>query len=372
MNSNLANQLLSNIMNWDASKLESERSSLEFIGSIKYDSYDRYMPGTRFMSSLVQWLNQFNPQHRSIVYDFVMKDLVFISSTQMNYLVDLLYDSKIKPILYNMATDDAKMPKYMHCNSAVQKYFQIEKRSALIIGLSDGAHTDILRRSAEFSNEQVLTNYYPDKNKLDEMLEELAKDSRLQNVENPMFRSIFLIDDFTASGKSFLRFDKKDKSYHGKLKKIITQLCTQGEDKLSRLFSSDQSKLDIHILFCIATMKAEENIKQALQGFLDDKGWSEKVNCHIHLVQRIDESVSNRVRNNEALLQVICQNEYFDKEAIITKSYEVGKCDSAPYLGFDECALPIVLSHNTPNNSLPILWQYTKSFRGLFPRINRH
>ena len=60
MNSNLANQLLASIMKWDAPTLASERAALEFMGSMKYDAYDRYMPGMRFMSSLVQWLNQGN------------------------------------------------------------------------------------------------------------------------------------------------------------------------------------------------------------------------------------------------------------------------------------------------------------------------
>ena len=50
MNSNLANQLLASIMKWDAPTLASERAALEFMGSMKYDAYDRYMPGMRFMS----------------------------------------------------------------------------------------------------------------------------------------------------------------------------------------------------------------------------------------------------------------------------------------------------------------------------------
>lgn len=99
MNSNLASLLLSSVMSWDYVGLNSERPELEFMGSMKYDAYDRFMPGTRFMSSLVQWLNQFDEEDRATVLNFVKKKLVFISSPQMNYLVDLLYDSKIRPIL---------------------------------------------------------------------------------------------------------------------------------------------------------------------------------------------------------------------------------------------------------------------------------
>ena len=107
MNSNLASLLLSSVMDWDYVGLNSERPELEFMGSMKYDAYDRFMPGTRFMSSLVQWLNQFDEEDRETVLNFVKKKLVFISSTQMNYLVDLLYDSKIRPILLRKATENA-------------------------------------------------------------------------------------------------------------------------------------------------------------------------------------------------------------------------------------------------------------------------
>ena len=44
------------------------------------------------------------------------------------------------------------------------------------------------------------------------------------------------------------------------------------------------------------------------------------------------------------------------------------------HLGFDGCALPLILNHNTPNNSLPILHRNDgrTPFRGLFPRVSRH
>jgi hypothetical protein len=41
--------------------------------------------------------------------------------------------------------------------------------------------------------------------------------------------------------------------------------------------------------------------------------------------------------------------------------------------GFAGCALPVVLNHNTPNNSVFLLWGPEMSkFPGLFPRASRH
>lgn len=377
MNSNLANQLLASIMKWDAQTLASERAALEFMGSMKYDAYDRYMPGMRFMSSLVQWLNDIEEEDRDEAYKFIKEKLVFISSTQMNYLMDLLYDSKIRPILLDMATTETGMPSYKRSSNVVHNRFEIEKRSALVVGLSDGAHTDILRRSAGFSNEQVLTNYYPDGKKLKDMLDELRKDDKLKSIEIPYFRRIFLIDDFTASGKSFIRYDESNGKYHGKLKKIIDELCTRGYDEkgqkiehLSYLLNPEQ-KIQIDILFCIATERAKTSIKDNLDDYLKSVGWQDKVEFNIHIVQLLEDKLSNDIKSDNDLVKIIKKDKYFVEECVISKSYKVGKNDS-PWLGFDECALPVVLAHNTPNNSLPIIWQDAERFHGLFPRISRH
>jgi hypothetical protein len=48
--------------------------------------------------------------------------------------------------------------------------------------------------------------------------------------------------------------------------------------------------------------------------------------------------------------------------------------------GYKECGLPLVFEHNTPNNSLPLLWAETEgdagkgvhSMRPLFRRRQRH
>ncbi len=378
MNSNLANQLLASIMKWDAPTLASERAALEFMGNMKYDAYDRYMPGMRFMSSLVQWLNDVEEGDRDEAYKFIKDKLVFISSMQMNYLVDLLYDSKIRPILLDMATVETGMPSYKRSSKVVRSRFEIEKRSALVVGLSDGAHTDILRRSAGFNNEQVLTNYYPDGKKLKDMLEELRKDDKLKGIEKPYFRRIFLIDDFTASGKSFIRYDESDGKYHGKLKKIIDELCTKGSvergqeiEHLSYLLDPNQDKIQIDVLFCIATEKARTNIKNNLDDYLKSVNWQDKVEFNIHIVQLLEDKLSNDIKNDKDLMEVLKKDKHFVEECVISKSYKVGKNDN-PWLGFDECALPVVLAHNTPNNSLPIIWQDAEKFHGLFPRISRH
>ena len=45
--------------------------------------------------------------------------------------------------------------------------------------------------------------------------------------------------------------------------------------------------------------------------------------------------------------------------------------------GYADCALPLVLEHNTPNNAIPLLWAETEGEQGtqmcpLFFRRDRH
>lgn len=385
MNSNLANRLLASIMEWEPQQLANERVALEFMGSMKYDGYDRFMPGMRFMSSLVQWLNRLEKVDRDEAFKFIKTKLVFISSTQMNYLVDLIYDTNIRPLLLSKATKATGKASYCLANKDVVKRFRIEKRSSLVIGLSDGAHIDILRRNAGFSNEQVLTNYYPDAEKIDDLLNKLKEDMEKMGDNTQYYQSIFLIDDFTASGKSFVRYDKKEKKYKGKLTKIIDQLCAENkkatdegkkacsEDKkhLSFVLDPNQNEIHIDIFFCMATQKAKTNIENGLEDYLKSRQFKKSVTFKIHIVQKLENDLSDSIISDDDLMAVLEKPQYLTDEVKKSEAYKVGNI-TRPYLGFDECALPLVLSHNTPNNSLPILWQDSEQFRGLFPRINRH
>ena len=337
------------------------------------------------MSSLVQWLNRLEEVDRDEAFKFIKSKLVFISSTQMNYLVDLIYDTNIRPLLLSKATKATGKASYCLANKDVVKRFGIEKRSSLVIGLSDGAHIDILRRDAGFSNEQVLTNYYPDAEKIDDLLNKLKEDMEKMGDSTQYYQSIFLIDDFTASGKSFVRYDKKEKKYKGKLTKIIDQLCAENkiatdeekkadsEDKKHLSFVLDPNQNDIHIdiFFCMATQKAKTNIENGLKDYLKSRQFKKSVTFEIHIVQKLENDLSDSIISDDDLMAVLKKPQYLTDEVKKSEAYKVGNT-TRPYLGFDECALPLVLSHNTPNNSLPILWQDSEQFRGLFPRINRH
>ena len=65
-------------------------------------------------------------------------------------------------------------------------------------------------------------------------------------------------------------------------------------------------------------------------------------------------------------------NKKSGKASYDDKHFKVGE-GNVPYHGFADCSLPLILYHNTPNNSLPILWySWEDHVNALFLRITRH
>lgn len=241
---------------------------------------------------------------------------------------------------------------------------------ALFIGLSDGAHMDVVRRVGGLSNEQVLTNYYPDNDKLVDMRKELLSDSLLKGLEESdrKFNSLYLIDDFTASGTSFIRKDIDQ--YKGKLTKIIDKFFNSKVNETSRELLLPN--VDIHIIFCLATQCAISHIENLLSEFIKSRGLEECISFDVRCVQKILNGVAEEIKNDTTLVDIIKKEKYINKKNVDTKSYKVGHGEQE-YFGYGDGALPLVLSHNTPNNSILVLWQDDDdNYPSLFPRINRH
>lgn len=352
MKERLVEQLLSKIMDWSEEKIVEELQNIQFLAEMKYDHYDQFMPGTRFLGSLAKWLNSFDDMSdRNVMFDFVKKKLVFISSSQMSYLITLLYRVKILSTLVRETAKVLNLPEYKVYEVLNSEEFKIQKRLSLFIGLSDGAHMDIVRRTAGLDNEQVLNNYYPDNDKIKEMEESLCKDGILNNIDKSQrkYNSIFLIDDFTASGTSFIRKDKNGE-FHGKLTKIMKKLYGKGSDNNGNPFGTiikEEGK--VHIYFCLATEYALQYIKDRLNEYKKENNFD--VEFDVGCIQKITSNVSEDIKNDKKIIKIISEEKYINTLETRKKSYSVGN-GKKYYLGYADGALPLVLSHNTPNNSI--------------------
>jgi hypothetical protein len=73
----------------------------------------------------------------------------------------------------------------------------------------------------------------------------------------------------------------------------------------------------------------------------------------------------------EPLKELLMASDYYDERVFDVHLAVGGTTDVR--LGFAGCALPVVLAHNTPNNSVFVLWgPEDLRFNGLFPRVSRY
>jgi len=363
MNNSLAESILIQIMGWDQEQISIERPLIQALGNLKYDEYQQFSAGMRFTESLVNWLNQFNTvEERNTAYTFIKNQLIFVTSEQVNHLINICFPEIIDEKLTSRAAEIMKVPAYYVRKIHNNIVYSHVKRKSLFLGLSDGAKIDQLRRYANLDNEQIFSSYYLSPEKIMDLVKELS--DSLNTAAK--FSSVFLIDDFTASGLSYIRLTEGK----GKILKFLNLLFADkknNETNLSDLIELEE--LDIHIIFYLATRKALEYLYSNIEMWkkVNQKEFSFSVSA----VQIIEDATSSGVKNENEFIDIIKKVEYFD-DKIIDKHYKKGKIEQ-PYLGFDECALPVVINHNTPNNSLPILWfPPDMKIAGLFPRVTRH
>lgn len=355
MRDSLAETLLIRVMGWTPGKVAEERPLLQALADYKYDGYERYQPGMRFIESLACWLSQFEPGfERERAYRLVREQLVFISRPELEHLVASSYPDYIRPRLLRRAGEDENIPPYLVGKVKGSRAFNRRQRGSLFVGLSDGSRTDVLRRSNPIiSNEQVLADYHGLQSRSPGLLEDLREEIDGDKEGKSRFTSLILLDDFSASGLSYLRMEESERK--GKIAKIAKEI--DGLD----LF--DEEDLEVMILLYVATSQALDHIEGELGKLAKELPgtWS------VGKMQGLGDSEVIRKGVDPVLDKLI--DEVYDP-AINDKHMKKGEGDGR--YGFANCGLPVVLSHNTPNNSLAILWADTAKVTGLFPRVTRH
>lgn len=366
MNEILAGKLLAKVLNWDQRTIRDERPILLSFASFKYDDYQPFFPGMRFIESLALWLNQFDTlQERRIAYNFIKNNIIYISYDEMEHLIEMAYPDCIKKILIERTALQLDYFDWEINKIISSKEFKMMLRQTVFLGLSDGAHIGLFRRSnPNLSHEQIIRTHEISEDRALNMIEELRKEidiinSDSNNDNNVKFKNIFLLDDFSASGMSYIR--KEGGSYKGKLAKFYYTLCSNENDALNMY---DLNNINVFLILYVATVDAKNYIKKNAETLFKNIPFDIKV---IHI---LDSETKITQKMNPNLWNLLIK--YYDP-SIEKPSYKKGKHDK-PFLGFNECSLPLILYHNTPNNTVPLLWfEYNKRrYRGLFPRINRH
>jgi len=359
--------LRSTMQHWDMTRMSEETKNIQIISEIKYDDYQQYTHGMRYVESLALWLRQFDSKaDKETAYQAVKDLLIYISEEEMRQLVTYAFPIAMKPFLLQQTKRFCK--EYgiagLEDRKSLYTYF---RRCSMFLGLSDGAHMDFFRRqNRELSNEQVFVHYDFSQSKAEDMINNLKKDTRVQEMMgkypgklSAQFYSFFLMDDFTGSGKSYIRKDAG--GWHGKIKKFFERL---------EEMEFCVAEAEVHLVLYVATAKALKTIQTQADLFTGEMGWKPISVDALQIVESLNweshETLLDLLKRNYEQCLVSGRASYEDEH------FAVGE-GKYPYLGFADCSLPLVLYHNTPNNTLPVLWySWEEMVCPLFPRVTRH
>lgn len=365
--------LIADIMGWgDDGTATQEYAWLRLMAATKYDGYSDFRAGSRFVENLATWLKQFALEDRRTAYDFVRNRLVYISAAEMQRAIESFVPETVTPHLRRLAADAVGIaPHEIWGSTSAAQAFDRLLRRCLFIGLSDGSRIDILRRAnaTRLSTEQIA----PMMNIGIEKWEDLGKELRdSEKDDDARFEHVYLIDDFTASGTTFIR--EVGGVWKGKLTKF-NALVEEARRAMKERFPLAPGYA-LHIHHYLSTHKArlalEERVEEAKVKWTDRSFGDISITEGVLLPETLP---LDDVRDGDVI--AMCGRYYDDELYRRLKKHcdEAGQSDMK--LGYANCALPIVLEHNTPNNSIPLLWAETDGRHGhrmvpLFRRRDRH
>ena len=394
MKNTLALNLIADVMGWEDIRTTKEYDWLRLMAAVKYDGYADFAAGAGFIEALVDWLRQFQQHDRETAYNFVKERLVFVSSAEMQRVIEAFIPETVTPYLREAVSKEHDIePFEVWSGPSQSEAFYKRFRRCLFVGLSDGSRIDILRRSHSglLSQEQVVPMMNVDLDKWqslgEDLCDELGADAK--------FDDVYLIDDFTASGTTFIRIkDGKPKGKLPKFEKIVADARAALGDKFP---IADGYRLHIH--HHISTQQARNALLERVESVVPMLP-STSFDRHVAITEGLllpanlplgilDESLtpSGTVESGAAGLREmsgsdrgiidLCER-YYDAGLFIKLEKHCREAGLVTMCyGYGSCALPLVLEHNTPNNAVPLLWsevgeQSEPRTRALFHRRDRH
>lgn len=373
MNQELGLRLLGQIMSWTDERARDEFQWIRLMSKLKYDGYEAFRAGARFVESLCVWLQQFKQEDRESAYSFVKRKLVYISPAEMQILVERFYPDTVERSLVKAVAQSRGISNYrVWGDKEASEELRRQRRSILFMGLSDGARIDEFRRSNTgiLSNEQIVVATQVDTGKWHDLLKKLGRD--LQS-EPSVFSAIYLIDDFVGSGTTMLREDPSTQEWDGKLVRFKRTLDDALRSVSPKNILAANWKLRVH--HYVATAVAEASLRERLNeaAKVEHLRWMASVELSFGTV--LAGSLPLAQNDSDPFCAVVPR--YYDPS--IESEHSAVSGEPSMMWGYRKCGLPLVFEHNTPNNSLPILWADTQGgavgthpMRPLFPRRQRY
>ncbi|MBX3642054.1 MAG: hypothetical protein KF720_03175 [Rubrivivax sp.] len=368
MKEKLAKKLVADLMDWDVERATNEFSWLELMVNYKFNDYQQYGPGHRFYVHLLRWLSQYPAADRERVWKLLREQLIYVSQEDMHHLVSLT-DPAIEREMRAAVARRLSIHVYQvdeRCDA--QRLLAEMRCRTLYVGVSDGARIDVFRRYNEglVNNEQVVAMVEISKSKQKKLLKTLKERLDAMKSSAPAtFEWVCLIDDFTASGTTSIRLED-DGSWSGKVDRFMQEVAPAAGE--APLISAD---VHVQVHHYLASQTAKNNVTQRLAAY-----------ATAHPALRFIPSFSYVLPQDI----VVSAKTHPELAALLAERYDPGietkHTGTGIALGYKDGGLPLVLDHNTPNNSLATLWatsettspkhQPDKLMSALFPRRQRH
>ena len=339
-------------------------------------------------------------------------DLVFISRDEFQQLAQILHYDHIRQRHLDLASAVAGIPRHRLSSLKSSTALTRIQRASLYVALSDGARIDYFRRhNLDINNEQVLASYDPGSMKLEDLKAKLIE--ALADAQ-ARFDCLFLLDDFCGSGRTLIRevvvataasslgslvipphlrgqlaYDDANRTltwqYRGDIsaeQRSILDAVSSAQpfrDGIAQLVTKAAAR-DTEIKGALSKIAKTGLVKlvseRARVFFSPLLATQYAVDRMTPLVKRLPAPLdrleilpaailpeSARIRAGEGAVAELCRRYYVP---------ELGDEHTGDVMfGYDECGLPLVLHHNTPNNSVYWLWS-RKWADPLFVRYERH
>lgn len=376
MRNDIAQALMLNALSGSTfDDVEDAKKYFQTMAKYKYDDYQQFYPGMRFIERFALWLNQFADVDKETALNFIRNKLIFISQPEMNLLVASAFPDVIHQYFIKDVSVQMRIPEYKIATIVASKEYKKLIRQSLFCGMSDGAKMEFFRRSNAgiVSHEQIYQTYELSDERAEKMKDELCQE--VKNIlgideisdDDAKFKRIFLLDDFSASGTSYLKTSVKGSKtiLKGKISALYKSVFENND--LKKVF--DIENLKIYVIIYLCTEQVKNQIEKNFSEILKKYNHKPELIC-LHIIPSYDKL---NPLSEEDIVSLCNKDEYYDKNELEDDHTRQGGGNGVK-MGFGECALPVVLFHNTPNNSVSLLWSYDSSekFKGLFPRIPRH
>ncbi|KVO30886.1 hypothetical protein [Burkholderia ubonensis] len=355
-------------MSWTDEDATSAFAWLELMVDYKFDHYKQYGPGRRFYVHLLRWLSQFDAVDRECAWQLLREQLVYVNQDEMNHMISLT-GSIIDREMRAAVAKRLNLPVYRVLEDATAtRELEVMRCRTLYVGVSDGAHIDVFRRYNEgrISNEQVVSMIEISVTKQDTLKEKLRERLDVLDPAAPAtFGWVCLIDDFTASGTTSIRC--KDDVWEGKVCRFMKESANIRDG--SPLISTD-AYVQVH--HYLASHEASQKVTRLLDGYA--KQHLDK--CFVATFTHVFSDDIVIAATPDSQVAALLQRRY-------DPSIETKHTGKGIALGYKQGGLPVVLDHNTPNNSIATLWAQSDPSKKdmyvaenhmwpLFPRRQRH